>query len=248
MTPASTKTDSVKGKSAKKADKSKAKAKGSKSVPGPRRAPEQAPEQQAPDQQRANAAWQRLEEGNQRWASGLSGAALSRTPERRASLVQGQAPFAMVLGCADSRLPTELLFDQGLGDIFVVRTAGHAVDDAVLGSVEYAVAVLGVDLVVVLGHDSCGAVAATAKTLGQGTVPGGYIRDIVERLSCDIASGQQSGLTSLDDLSRHHARSTAELLQNRSGIVRDAVEKNGLGIVAATYELGSGLVRSVPAS
>ncbi|GLY33240.1 carbonic anhydrase [Kineosporia sp. NBRC 101731] len=243
MTPASAKIDSGKGKSAKKADKSKAKAKGLKAVPGQRRAPEQ----QAPDQQRADTAWQRLEEGNQRWASGLSGAALSRTPERRASLVQGQAPFAMVLGCADSRLPTELLFDQGLGDIFVVRTAGHAVDDAVLGSVEYAVAVLGVDLVVVLGHDSCGAVAATAKTLAQGTVPGGYIRDIVERLSCDIASGQQSGLTDLDDLSRYHARSTAELLQNRSSIVRDAVEKNGLGIVAATYELGSGRVRSVPA-
>ncbi|GAB6900726.1 carbonic anhydrase [Kineosporia succinea] len=238
MTPADTKIDAPKEKSAKKADKAKAKAaKGVKTLPLQRRASDQ----------RAAAAWKRLQEGNQRWAAGLTGAALSRTPERRASLVQGQAPFAMVLGCADSRVPAELLFDQGLGDIFVVRTAGHAVDDAVLGSVEYAVAVLGVDLVVVLGHESCGAIAATAKTLGQGTVPGGYIRGIVERMTCDMARGQQAGLTNLDDLARWHSSATADLVQSRSSIVGDAVTNNGLGIVAATYELGSGLVKPVTA-
>lgn len=194
---------------------------------------------------RAAAAWFRLQEGNRRWAGGYSAAELSRTPERRASLVAGQAPFAMVLGCADSRVPAELLFDQGLGDIFVVRTAGHAVDDAVLGSVEYAVGVLGVDLVVVLGHESCGAIAAAAKTLGQGTVPGGYIRGIVERLTCDMARGQQTGLTKLDDLARWHAGATVDLLRQRSTIVNNAIEKDGVGIIAATYELGSGLVSPV---
>ncbi len=209
--------------------------KAKKAVPAPRRGFDD----------RSATAWFRLQEGNARWAGGHSAAALTRTPERRASLVEGQAPFAMVLGCADSRVPTELLFDQGLGDLFVVRTAGHAVDDAVLGSVEYAVGVLGVDLVVVLGHESCGAIAATAKTLSQGAVPGGYIRDIVERLTCNMARGKQNGLTKLDDLARWHAGATVDLLRQRSQIVREAVENDGVGIIAATYELGSGLVKPV---
>ncbi|MBT0770613.1 hypothetical protein KIH74_16845 [Kineosporia sp. J2-2] len=196
---------------------------------------------QVPD--RGDAAWQRLEEGNRRWAVGHSSAEAARGPERRAALVDGQHPFAMVLGCADSRLPTEILFDQGLGDLFVVRTAGHALDEAVLGSIEYAVAALGVDLVVVLGHQSCGAIKAAAHTLDDGTVPDGHIRGLVERLAPDMARGRQAGITELDDLSRWHASATVDLLRQRSNIVRDASEAKGLGLVAATYELGTGLVK-----
>jgi carbonic anhydrase len=194
---------------------------------------------------RSARAWARLEAGNQRWAAGTSEAGPSRSPQRRAELVGGQAPFALVIGCADSRVPAELLFDQGIGDLFVVRTAGHALDEAVLGSIEYGVAVLGVDLVVILGHESCGAVAAAAKTLDQGSVPSGYIRGLVERLTCDIASGQQSGLSDLDDLGRYHTRSTVDLLRQRSSIVNDAVTTAGLGIVPVIYELESGRVRPV---
>ncbi len=198
----------------------------------------------APDD-RAARAWARLEAGNQRWADGTSEAGPSRSPQRRAELVDGQAPFALVIGCADSRVPAELLFDQGIGDLFVVRTAGHALDEAVLGSVEYGVAVLGVDLIVILGHQSCGAVAAAAKTLDQGSVPGGYIRGLVERLTCDIASGQRAGLSDLDDLGRYHTRSTVDLLRARSTIVNEAVSSAGLGIVPVVYELGTGLARPV---
>ncbi len=198
----------------------------------------------APDD-RAARAWARLEAGNQRWADGTSEAGPSRSPKRRVELVDGQAPFALVIGCADSRVPAELLFDQGIGDLFVVRTAGHALDEAVLGSVEYGVAVLGVDLIVILGHQSCGAVAAAAKTLDQGSVPSGYIRGLVERLTCDIASGQRAGLSDLDDLGRYHTRSTVDLLRARSSIVNDAASTAGLGIVPVVYELDTGLARPV---
>ena len=88
----------------------------------------------------------------------------------------------MVFGCADSRVAAEIIFDQGLGDMFVVRTAGQVIDSAVLGSIEYAVTVLDVPLIVVLGHDSCGAVKATLAAIDDGVVPGGYVRDVVERV------------------------------------------------------------------
>lgn len=191
---------------------------------------------------RRSTAWTRLQEGNRRWAAGTTDAAHARSPLRRADLLTGQAPFAMVLSCADSRVPAELVFDQGLGDLFVVRTAGHAVDDTVLGSLEYAVTVLGVDLVLVLGHQGCGAVAAAADTLTGGPVPGGYLRDIVERLSLHIAAAHRAGLREGHDLARWHAAETADLLQRRSAVLSEAVFHGRVGVLAATYELGSGLV------
>jgi len=199
-----------------------------------------------PTVERRTAAWLRLQEGNRRWAEGTSESGTTRSPQRRADLVAGQAPFAAVLSCADSRLPTELIFDQGLGDLFVVRTAGHAVDDTVLGSLEYAVDVLGVDLLVVLGHQGCGAVAAAARAVTHGTVPAGHIRDIVERLSCDILQAHHAGLVEADDLSRWHAAATADLLQQRSTVVQEAVFHARIGVVAATYDLATGLAIPAP--
>lgn len=93
----------------------------------------------------------------------------------RAKLVDGQHPTAVLFGCGDSRVAAEIIFDQGLGDMFVVRTAGHVLDDSVLGSIEYAVHVLNVPLIVVLGHDGCGAVKATLDALDKGAVPDGFI-------------------------------------------------------------------------
>src|SRR5919198_6012927 len=94
----------------------------------------------------------------------------------RASLAPGQRPFAVLFGCSDSRLAAEIIFDQGLGDLFVVRTAGHVTGPEVLGSIEYGVGVLGTPLVVVLGHDSCGAVGAACAALEDGMTPAGYVR------------------------------------------------------------------------
>lgn len=205
------------------------------------------PRQRKPVEDRSVAAWTRLQEGNQRWFSGHSSAAQLRSPQRRAELVDGQKPFAAVLSCADSRVPPEILFDQGLGDLFVVRTAGQTVDDAVLGSIEYSVAALGVDLVLVLGHEKCGAIKAAAQTLQNGSVPDGYIRDVVARLTCDMANGQSAGLADLDELAQWNADATAQLLQQRSKIIDEAVTGRGVGVLAATYELGTGRVQPVRA-
>ena len=127
-------------------------------------------------------AWKALKEGNERFVAGKP-AHPSQSIEDRARLAGAQHPTAVVFGCADSRVAAEIIFDQGLGDMFVVRTAGHVIDSAVLGSVEYAVTVLNVPLIAVLGHDSCGAVKATLAALDGGVMPGGYVRDIVERVT-----------------------------------------------------------------
>lgn len=191
------------------------------------------------------AAWVRLQEGNRRWARGVGVAHAARGPGRRAELVAGQTPFAAVLGCADSRVPPEVVFDQGLGDLFVVRTAGHAVDDTVLGSLEYAVEVAGVDLVVVLGHDGCGAIAATVAALAGAPVPGRHLADVVARLAGDVAAACAAGLESGADLARWRSAATAEQLQRRSDTLRAAVFGARLGVVAAVYDLAGGLVRAV---
>src|SRR6478672_5711749 len=133
-------------------------------------------------------AWKALREGNERFVAGTPEHP-NQSIEHRASLAEGQKPTAVVFGCADSRVAAEIIFDQGLGDMFVVRTAGHVIDSAVLGSVEYAVTVLNVPLIVVLGHDSCGAVKATLSAIDDGEVPGGFVRDIVERVTPSILSG-----------------------------------------------------------
>src|SRR5579859_4388113 len=102
---------------------------------------------------------------------------------RRAALAPAQAPFAVLFGCSDSRLAAEIIFDRGLGDLFVVRTAGHVMGPEVLGSIEYGVGGLGCPLVVVLGHDACGAVAAARAAVQDGTAAEGYVRDVIERVT-----------------------------------------------------------------
>src|SRR5215813_2102259 len=127
-------------------------------------------------------AWKALKEGNERFVAGQPQHP-SQSNAHRASLTAAQKPTAVVFGCGDSRVAAEIIFDQGLGDMFVVRTAGHVIDSAVLGSIEYAVTVLDVPLIVVLGHDSCGAVKATLSAIDDLAVPGGYVRDVVERVT-----------------------------------------------------------------
>lgn len=191
-------------------------------------------------------AWTALVEGNERFAVERSSGAGSAS--RRAELVTEQRPFALVVGCSDSRVPAEFVFDADLGDLFVVRTAGHVVDAAVLGSVEYGVEVLGVPLVVVLGHERCGAVAAALDALDGGSVPGGYVRDIVERVAPSILVARQ-GRARDDDpaaeaaiVGASHVRATASLLSERSAVLSRAVAEGRAAVVGAAYELATGRV------
>ncbi|KQY07728.1 carbonic anhydrase [Mycobacterium sp. Root135] len=187
-------------------------------------------------------AWKALSEGNDRFVAGTPEHP-SQSIQHRASLAEGQKPTAVVFGCADSRVAAEIIFDQGLGDMFVVRTAGHVLDSAVLGSIEYAVTVLSVPLIVVLGHDSCGAVKATLAALDDGDVPGGYVLDIVERVTPSILMGRKEGLTRVDEFEARHVTATARQLVSRSKAVSDAVDSGALAIAGVTYQLADGRAR-----
>ena len=132
-------------------------------------------------------AWAELLAGNERFVRGEM-AHPSQDADHRAASWEAQNPFAVVFGCSDSRVAAEIVFDRGLGDLFVVRTAGHVVDTTVVGSIEYGVQVLGAPLVIVLGHDSCGAVAAAAEALATGRMPGGFVRAIVDRVISSIVA------------------------------------------------------------
>ena len=186
-------------------------------------------------------AWKALKEGNERFVAGRP-AHPSQSVEHRASLTDGQRPTAVVFGCADSRVAAEIIFDQGLGDMFVVRTAGHVIDSAVLGSIEYAVTVLGVPLIVVLGHDSCGAVQATLKARDYGVIPRGYVRDLVERVTPSVLTGRRQGLTQVDEFEAHHVRETAAQLLSRSTAILERIPTGDLAIVGVTYQLADGRV------
>ncbi|TLH80757.1 carbonic anhydrase [Mycolicibacterium cosmeticum] len=186
-------------------------------------------------------AWKALKEGNERFVAGKPEHP-SQGIDHRASLTAAQKPTAVVFGCGDSRVAAELIFDQGLGDMFVVRTAGHVIDSAVLGSIEYAVAVLNVPLIAVLGHDSCGAVKATLSALDEGAVPGGYIRDIVERVTPSILLGRRDGLTRVDEFEARHVTETGAQLMARSTAISERVNAGSLAIVGLTYHLADGRV------
>ncbi len=187
------------------------------------------------------AAWTALKQGNERFVAGRPEHP-SQSIEHRASLAVAQRPTAVLFGCADSRVAAEIIFDQGLGDMFVVRTAGHVIDSAVLGSIEFAVTVLDVPLIVVLGHDSCGAVQATLDALDKGQVPGGFVRDVVERVTPSIMLGRREGLTRVDEFETRHVVETGHQLLSRSSAIADRVERNQLAIIGLTYRLADGQV------
>jgi carbonic anhydrase len=184
-------------------------------------------------------AWKALREGNERFVAGRPEHP-SQSIADRARLAQGQKPTAVLFGCADSRVAAEIIFDQGLGNMFVVRTAGHVFDSAVLGSIEYAVSVLNVPLIVVLGHDSCGAVKATLGALDDGEMPGGYVRDIVERVTPSILLGRKEGLTRVDEFEARHVMETGKQLVDRSTAIANGVKSGTLAIAGVTYHLADG--------
>ncbi|MFD7658133.1 carbonic anhydrase [Actinosynnema sp. NPDC059797] len=184
-------------------------------------------------------AFELLLTGNRRFVAG--------TPEhpnqdavRRAEITPGQRPFAVLFGCSDSRLAAEIIFDRGLGDLFVVRTAGHVVGSEVLGSIEYGVEVLDCPLVVVLGHDSCGAVGAAAAALEDGAVPPGYIRDVVERVTPSVLAARAAGHTGADEVLAEHVRRTVDLLLDRSRVLAARVDAGRAAVVGLCYRLADG--------
>jgi len=160
---------------------------------------------------------------------------------RRSELLKGQQPSAVVLSCSDSRVPPELIFDQGLGDIFVVRVAGNVADAVALGSIEYAVEHLNVPLIIVMGHDKCGAVAATV----QGGKPGGNIQTIVDKISPAVIKAKAAGKTGdalLDAAIIENVRSVVAGLTKDSAIIKHLVEEKKVKIIPAKYDLAAGKV------
>lgn len=187
--------------------------------------------------------WRLLVAGNERFVAGRQ-AHPHQTVAWRQSLVTAQHPFACVLGCADSRVPPELLFDRGLGDLFTVRAIGEVLDDAVVGSIEYAVEHLAVPLVVVLGHTGCGAVRAAIDLLAGGGPVTGAVSVVARAIEATVRSTTPTGdeAAFLAACVRNQAKRVRTELIERSAVLATAVRDRQVDIVSAVYDLGSGSV------
>lgn len=177
---------------------------------------------------------QRLKDGNQRFVDDKLNGDLQDS-NRRSTLTTGQAPWAIVLSCADSRVVPELAFDTGLGELFILRVAGNIANTDTIASIEYAVAHLGTGIIVVMGHESCGAVGAA--------VAGGDNGYNLNHLLAQIEPAKsQAGSTEVNDIVKKNAELSAKDLYDRSAIISGAVDKGDVKIVSAYYNLGSGKV------
>ena len=188
-----------------------------------------------------------LQEGNQRFVEGKSTRNTNYT-QRRNELVDGQTPFAIILGCSDSRVPTEIVFDQGLGDLFVIRIAGNIVAPSQIGSIEFAVETFQIPLVVVLGHTGCGAVAATLNQIRQPQASRTqHLRSIVEciRPAVEPLSETRANLAYehlLERAIRSNVRMSVNQLRHESSFLEEMYDSGSLWIVGAEYSLESGEV------
>jgi carbonic anhydrase len=193
-------------------------------------------------------ALQRLREGNRRYASDMAAGLALHGAARRAELVEGQAPFAIILGCSDSRVPAELVFAQGLGDLFVIRVAGNIVAPSQVGSIEFAAERFGSRLVVVLGHSGCGAVEATLEELKRPSERRSpNLRAIVDRIRPAVemlleTEERHNPETLLRHAVRANIRASADHLRHGSSILEQLVAEQGLAVVGAEYSLRTGLV------
>ena len=196
----------------------------------------------------AHEALERLREGNRRFAADMGGRGNLPSQSRRAELTRKQEPFAIVLGCSDSRVPAEIVFDQGLGDLFVIRVAGNIVAPSQVGSVEFAASRFGTRLVVVLGHSQCGAIQATLEELQQPAVnQSRNLRSIVDRVRPAVEGLLKTELRhDLDVLMRHAVRAnvrvSANHLRHGSEILEQLIRNDGLLVVGAEYSLDTGVV------
>jgi carbonic anhydrase len=190
---------------------------------------------------RPREALDRLLAGNRRFVAGRARHP-RQSPRHVRDLAGGQQPFAVVLGCADSRVPAELIFDQGLGDLFDNRIAGNLVDDLLLGSIEYAVEHLGPVLVVVLGHERCGAITATVEAVRTGETPHGHVGTLVEALRPVVEAALRLPGDPVENGVLANVRAQAHAIVARSGVVREAVRAGRLAVVGARHDLDTGRV------
>jgi len=191
---------------------------------------------------------QRLRDGNARFASNVRGLESFLSQERRAELARQQEPHAIILGCSDSRVPAEIVFDQGLGDLFVIRVAGNIVAPSQVGSVEYAAERFGTRLVVVLGHSQCGAILATLDQLQRPAEnQSRNLRTIVDRVRPSVAALLETELRhDLDALVSHavraNIRTSVDHLRHGSEVLEQLIDREGLVVVGAEYSLETGRV------
>lgn len=192
----------------------------------------------------ADRSLERLQQGNERFRNGLAEGA-GRDIARRKELAGSQHPYAIVLCCSDSRVAPEIAFDTGLGDLFVVRVAGNVANTSSIGSIEYAVAKLGTKLVVVMGHESCGAVSAVVSAARKGGDVKknlDHLQNLIHLLGHIRPALAASEVHEVDAIARSNARLTGERLIDESEIIRRAVEDDGVQIVTAFYQFDSGAV------
>ncbi len=193
-------------------------------------------------------ALERLQQGNQRFVSGVRSVEAMLSHTRRGDLATGQEPFAIILGCSDSRVPAEIVFDQGLGDLFVIRVAGNIVAPSQVGSVEFAAAQFKTRLVVVMGHTQCGAVCATIEEMKRPTgEQSNNIKAIVDRIRPSLVSFIHTELWQQNDALiresiRANVRASVNQLRHGSEALERLIQDEGLRIVGAEYSLESGVV------
>jgi carbonic anhydrase len=195
----------------------------------------------------AKDALDRLLDGNRRWVNGQS-ARVGRTPQDFASDADGQAPFAAIVACADSRVAPELIFDQGVGDLFVVRVAGNIVSGAgaaIKGSLEFAVAELGVKLIMVLGHSQCGAVKAAIAHVEESDAPPGAIGELVGLIQPAVAGAQGQPGDMLDNVIQANVERCVGRLKGLEPILSEFVKRGELRVIGGVYELATGVVNVI---
>jgi carbonic anhydrase len=202
----------------------------------------------------ANDALQRLQSGNLRYATNKT-IDLNQTPRRRVEVARGQHPFATVLGCVDSRVPPELIFDRGLGDLFVIRTAGQVLDQAVLGSIEFGFMELGIHLIVVLGHENCGAVKATIEAVEKKLQVEGSVGYLVRSLTPAVEKAMQAEPAETGEEPDVPFDLVAETVDTNIRMIVDqlaasaefseAIVAGTLRIVGGRYDLDTGLVEFI---
>jgi carbonic anhydrase len=188
-----------------------------------------------------DSAQQRLVDGNKRYVD-MKMSHPDQTAERRAVVAKGQHPFAAVLSCSDSRVPPEVIFDQGLGDLFVIRLAGNILDDAALGSLEYAVEHLGVKYIMVLGHERCGAVEATIK----GGEAHGHFGSLVKAIQPAVNKAKDLPGDFLDNAVRANVAMIVQQLKSSEPVMKGSIKKSALTIAGARYDLDDGEVTILP--
>lgn len=184
--------------------------------------------------------WQELMAGNQRYAASHA-AHPHQDAASRSDLTEGQHPGVVILGCADSRVAPELVFDQGLGDLFVIRVAGNVPDDHVLGSIEYAVEHLGSRLVVVLGHSKCGAVSAAVENSGHE----GHVYSVMKSIEPAVKACKNRSGDKVDNTVRANVSLVVKQLRHSHPILEKLVREGKIKIVGARYDLESGLVEAI---